>query len=404
MSYFARANQVASQIPAILENRGLPPLITRFVFTERENRAWLLAVLDQGKIARIERYTSPDLIHQLSTALGGLPVVLSNSTGLRYAVLLSPPPRLPRVAPFPGWQAGRVLLGQGKQGQAATDWAGFGHAIIAGMTRFGKSNTLRLVAAQALADGHQLIIVDPDGSTFPDLSGHDQVLYYGQSPQAAHGALEAAQEVYNTRVGQGLAHKARGEQFTPERRVVVIIDEYNGLVMAGGGPRGAFANGVVGLAYGGLKFGIHLVLAGHEFTRDLVGPVAGQMVTRVCLPVRAPSISRVVVGRAGAEKVKTPGRALTDPWGWVQIYRFDYEDFVGLVEDSIGGDGLTDSERQLIEAIKSQAGGRVTFQVLQEKGLTRTQATRLRQDWVTRGLARQAPEQDNSLVLADWVL
>lgn len=398
MSYIATARAAASKIPVVLSNRGLPPMIARYIYTERGGRAWLFAILDQHKITRIERYISPDLLHQLSTALGGAPVILSNSTGLRYAVLLSPSPKLPGVAEYPGWQMGRVLIGEGKQGQAATSWGGFGHAIIAGMTRFGKSNTLRLIALQAICEGHQLIIVDPDGSTFPDLTGHPQVLFYGQTPQSALTALDIAQEIHNTRIGQNAASKARGEPSDPTQRVIVIIDEYNGLVMANGGARAKFAQGVIGLAYGALKFGIHLVLAGHEFTRELVGPVAGQMVTRICLPVRAPSISRLIVGRAGAERVKTPGRALTDPWGWVQVYRVDYDDFVSLVSYQVG-DGLTDNERRLIETIKHDHGGRVTFQTLMRLGMTQGEAARLRQDWINRGIAKHEPKENNSVVL-----
>jgi len=38
-----------------------------------------------------EDYAASDVLHYLSTALHGLPVVISDSYGLRYAVLLGSP-------------------------------------------------------------------------------------------------------------------------------------------------------------------------------------------------------------------------------------------------------------------------------------------------------------------------
>jgi len=45
----------------------------------------------------------------------------------------------------------------------------------------------------------------------------------------------------------------------------VILDEFNGLVMVSGGERGALAQAVTQLAWGGLKFCVHLVLVGQTF-------------------------------------------------------------------------------------------------------------------------------------------
>lgn len=87
--YLPAARYVAWAIPGILAQRGLKPFISRFVLTETEQgNAWLFAVLEVSPEDYPEDYAAPELLHDLSTALHGLPVVISDSYGLRYAVLL----------------------------------------------------------------------------------------------------------------------------------------------------------------------------------------------------------------------------------------------------------------------------------------------------------------------------
>ena len=90
--YLAAARTVAQTMPAILAQRGLNPFISRFVLTETEQgNAWLFVVLEVSPLEPLEDYAAPDVVEHLSAALHGLPVVVSASYGLRYAVLLSSP-------------------------------------------------------------------------------------------------------------------------------------------------------------------------------------------------------------------------------------------------------------------------------------------------------------------------
>ena len=90
--YLPAAHYVAQAIPGILAQRGLKPFISRFVLTETEQgNAWLFAVLEVSDLNHPEDYAAPELLQYLSTALHGLPVVISESYGLRYAVLLGSP-------------------------------------------------------------------------------------------------------------------------------------------------------------------------------------------------------------------------------------------------------------------------------------------------------------------------
>jgi hypothetical protein len=88
--YLPAARIVAQKIPGVLLQLGLKPFISRFVLTETESgAAWLFVVLEVSHLEYTEDYTASGVLHYLSTALHGLPVVISNSYGLRYAVLLS---------------------------------------------------------------------------------------------------------------------------------------------------------------------------------------------------------------------------------------------------------------------------------------------------------------------------
>jgi hypothetical protein len=87
--YLPAARYVAQAIPDILAQRGLKPFISRFVLTEtQQGNAWLFVVLEVSPLKPLEDYAASDTLDYLSTGLHGLPVVISDSYGLRYAVLL----------------------------------------------------------------------------------------------------------------------------------------------------------------------------------------------------------------------------------------------------------------------------------------------------------------------------
>ncbi len=88
--YLPAARFVTEAIPGILDQLGLKPFISRIVLTETEQgAAWLFIVLEVNHQEYVEDYATPEVLDYLSKTLHGLPVVFSNSYGLRYAVLLS---------------------------------------------------------------------------------------------------------------------------------------------------------------------------------------------------------------------------------------------------------------------------------------------------------------------------
>ena len=407
------AKQAGVVIRRILAQRAgtEPSTVRRYILTERRGMVWLFAVLDDRRLASLAPYTSPETLHHLSTALRGKPVLLSNSTGLRYAVLLRRPPAPPAKVDFPAWKAGMVQVGVDMHRQpVAVSWDELGHVLVGGMTRYGKSNFLRVLAYQATQEGFRLALADPDGRTFPRFAGHPALLTaIGEDPEGCIRVLDAVLAEIRRRatlyaqLPQQPDTLEAYNRHAPEalRRILVMVDEYNGLALATGGPKGAVGQRATQIAWRGAKFGVHLVLAGQTFEKAIVGPVRDQMRTRVAFRLATASQSRIVLGQAGAERLRRPGLALSTPWGMVQTYWLDME----RVRLSSGAStGLTPDEERLARWLQVHAGGRMTRDALRRYGLGEREARRLRREWEARGLAERRPDQDNALCLSAAVL
>jgi hypothetical protein len=90
--YLTAARHVARAFPGILAQRGLSTFISRYVLTETdEGHAWLFVVLEVSPLQPPEDYAAPEVLGYISAALSGLPVVVSDSYGLRYTVLIGSP-------------------------------------------------------------------------------------------------------------------------------------------------------------------------------------------------------------------------------------------------------------------------------------------------------------------------
>lgn len=390
------AEAVARRMAEVVARRGLPPLFADWILTVHNGRFWLFGVLDLVRIRRLEQYTAPDLLHHLSTAIGGRPVEISNTSGLRYAVLLSRPPRLPRRADFPGLRRGVVLLGVNASGQTiAVPWSDLGHLLVAGRTGSGKSSFLRLLAYQAIAEGHRLILGDLDGATFPMLAEHPALLTplartpeeFDQAVRRALGEVEHRSRLYARMSGypesldeyNELAVRA-GQNTLP--RLLVILDEFNSVVMALGGPRREFARNVARLSWQGRKFGIHLIFAAQDFAKEVVGRVRDQVAAVVCFRVRSAEVARAI-GCAGAERIPAdrPGRAITDRWGLIQAFHLPKSALEGTPAAI-----LTDEEQVIIRWALEENGGYLGLADLQGRfGLGQREARRLAEEWERRG-------------------
>jgi hypothetical protein len=408
--YELQAQAIANRLPKVLQQRGLAAPFSEFLLTSAEGVVILFAILDVHKIQRLEAYLAPELLHHLSTDLQGRPVLLSNSSGLRYAIPLSPLPNIPHLINFPGVESGQVRLGVSYSGDIVhLSWPKLGHLLVAGKTGSGKSVFLRLLVHQAIAEGARLLLVDLDGATFPMLANHPSLAApLATSPETAQETVECALgecehravlyqqmdgfpenlEEYNL-----LAVRQQSESLP---KLLIVLDEFSTLMTTLGGPKSAFANQVTELGWRGRKFGIHLVFAAQDFTKQVVGRVRDQVNAVVCFQVRSAEAARAV-GCPDAVHISEsrPGLACTDRWGPVQTFYLDKR----LLSQGGVQSLLSDFDNRLAQRALIEAEGKMSIPLLVSWGISERRARALVEAWELRGWLKQDPTRQNARYL-----
>ncbi len=409
---FRLAQSVAHRLPRAFLRRRLIPAFSSFNLTRVSDLTLFIAVLDTSRIGDHRPY-SGDLLHQISTDLSGLPVYLSNSTGIRYVVLLSQPPRLPHKIDLPpdGASHGWAALGVRFTGQPVLlDWSKTPHIAVLGQTGSGKSVFLQSLAYQAIRDGMQLMISDLDQTTFGMLEGHPALRQpIASSSQATYELVERAlaecdqrAALYKTlpespqNIGEynALAIKKNLE---PLAHILVILDEASSVLAALGGAKSQMGQALATLGWRGRKFGLHFVFAAQQFTKDLIGPVRDQVSLSICFRVRNAEMAKRM-GCQGAERIpeSRPGLAITDRFGPMQAYSLDKSLLMQ-------GDGLQISLTEIEQALFGRAlaeGGKLTLSNIQAwSGATEWQSRKWLDAWALKGWVAKDPERGNAFCI-----
>ena len=403
------AETVSKQLTSALARRRLQPAFSDFYITRLAGMTLLIAVLDTARLGDHAPYTSPDLLHQLSTDLGGLPVYLSNHSGIRFVVLLSPLPKLPHKIDLPlDAPRGKLAIGMRFSSQPVLlDWDSFLHLAVLGASGSGKSIFLQSLVSQAIRDDMKVLLSDIDQTTFGMLEGHPNLAApIAASPQDALGLVEQAIAECDRRAElfkslperpqklseyNALAVKSRLE---PLPRMLVILDEASSVLTALGGAKGVMGQALATLGWRGRKFGVHFVFAAQEFTKDIIGPVRDQVGLTLCFRVRSGQMAERM-GCKGADRIPEtrPGLAISDRHGPIQTY---------FVEQSALGQGstllpaLTDLERNLFARALAE-GGKLPASKVQEWGrVSEWQARRLMETWSLKGWLAKDQNRDNA--------
>jgi hypothetical protein len=412
------AEQVAIRLPVSFTTRNLIPAFSKFFVTRDLNMTIFIAVLDTSKIGDHTRYTQQEFLHQLSTDLDGLRVYLSNSTGLRYVIPLSPLPKLPRSVELPAdIPFGMIALGVRFNGQPVlVTLSRLGHLLIVGMTGSGKSSMLRVIVMQAIRNGFLLLLADIDQTTFAMLEGHENLM----APIAitAQDALQlvlkalaecdARAALYKSMPGfpenideyNALAIKAGKE---PLPRILVVLDESSAVLKAMGGGSGEFAGKVAELGWRGRKFGIHFIFGAQEFTKDLVGAVREQVNMSIAFRVK-PTAAQMAkaIGCQGAHRIPAnrPGLAIVDRFGSMQSFFIPKP--LLLSAGSSTQESLPEMERKLFSRAIEAADGKLTLANIAEwGGMTQHQARKLQSTWAVRGWISKDGNRDNSFCITE---
>jgi len=334
-NYLAQARATQTLIIEIMTARQLQAP-ERWLLAERGGYAWLIGVLPA--LPKLAPYITQDLTHSLSTALGGRPVVISNSTGLRYAVLLSDKPSLPDTAQLPPFPAPENFdFGVGVRGPVMADAHTWQNMLIGGGQGSGKSTFLRMLSHTARVHGWDIYLADPDGHTFGGAweraigrpiasSGDDvlQLLELLESEIARRAALFRAVgdmppediDAYNLVSADKL------------KRVLLLVDEANTVM----GDKDLVR--LLGeIARRGRKWGLHMVLAAHNWrAKDVSRELSGMLQTRLCFRMADDTGGSVTLDNRAwglyANQIQRPGRAvlrLAGQYQPIQTYILDQQ-------------------------------------------------------------------------------
>ena len=411
-----RSEQLAAYLKEFLERRKLTPAFSAFYLTRWNEMDIFIAVLDTEKIPNQNPYKG-DILHQLSTDLGGLPVYLSNTTGLRYVVPLTAIPKMPRKIQLPSAAElnKQVGLGQDFTGRMITEsWQRLRHILVTGITGSGKSLFLRSLVVQALRHDMQLALSDLDGTTFPIPAGHPSLFMpIAQNTQGAHeliqgvlGECEHRKALYQTVQGapenieeyNAQAIKAGKE---PLKRILLILDEFSSTLLALGGARSSSAELLATLGMRGRKFGVTVVFAAHEFTKEQVGPLRNECDTFICFRTNSKELASKL-GCKGAELIPADrsGLCMTNRWGAMQAYFAD-KHLLMDGEQRVGESVDPGTARLFVEA-RDHHDARVTVALIRNVlHASSGEASRQQKSWALRGWLMKDPRQANAFVLTD---
>jgi hypothetical protein len=411
------AESVSRQLSNALTRRKLTPAFSDFFVTRLAGMTLLIAVLDTAKLGDHSPYICADLLHQLSTDLGGMPVYLSNHSGIRIVILLSPLPKLARKVNLPlDVPRGKLAIGVRFTGQPVLlDWEQFLHLAVLGSTGSGKSIFLQSLVSQAIRDDMQVLLSDLDQTTFGMLEGHPNLAApIATTPPAALELIEQAIAECDHRAElfkslperpqklseyNALAVKAHIE---PMPRMLVVLDEASSVLTALGGAKGAMGQALATLGWRGRKFGIHFVFAAQEFTKDIVGPVRDQVGLTLCFRIRNGQMAERM-GCKGAERIpdNRPGLAISDRHGPIQTY-FVEQSALGQRQNLLPA--LSELERSLFTRALVEGGRLSRAKVIEWGGVTEWQARKYLEAWSLRGWVAKDAKADNAFTITPKML
>jgi S-DNA-T family DNA segregation ATPase FtsK/SpoIIIE len=269
--------------------------------------------------------------------LGVSSVEIGNDTQVgRIRVLVPRPKRLFPELPegdtpiYEGSQYLPFLIGQGLNGDdffsPLSSWP---HALVAGSTGSGKTTFLRSILTQLDrwgAERANVVIVDGKGETDyfgtlsekmfvsefsePQLSADDAVsvldwLTESEVPRRKKLMLDLAREQVGRTDAKALYLQAlRDGTASPIQPLVVVIDEFNEIMIRGGASKERFVTGVTSVAQTARSVLVHLVLATQRPDRTVVpGAIKANLPARFAFRLPTASDSVTVLGHGGAERL-----------------------------------------------------------------------------------------------------
>ena len=406
--YLPEANRSVNIITDVLRQRNLAPSFSEHVVTGRGDLVVMFSSLDLQNIqGGLEAYLSQDLMHHLSTALGGKYLLTSNHTGLRYVTLLSKPPELPTRLIFPQEKPPAQIyeLGVDLYGPIRTRL--LRNFMVAGEPGSGKSNFLLCLMLIALLHGTLLFLADPDGHTFnPDVWDSLAAASVAQSAAELRKLLELIEAeiarraaLYRSaaRNGQPPADLDAYNQIAGEMLpyIMLVIDEANSYF-----DHKDLLEKLQDLARRGRKWGLVLILAAHNWrAKDVSRALSAMIPNRVCFRVSDDSSGTVVLNSRiwgkRAMALRHPGRGILLLDGRYRVFQAYWlpEDRLNSLAAGQLPAPLSDLERSLVGYALEHLDGRFIVNQLAQafagQGVSHHQVQKLAEQFERRGWLTQ---------------
>jgi len=386
---------------------------------------WVAFVLDMHRLGGVsrEQWLDTDLWAQVRATLQGRRVFVADSAGLALVVARQPgQPRRKRLpaslvmtpdATPPGDYT--VLLGESASGDVLLDLSEGERAIlVGGTTGCGKTRTIVSWVLQ-LARKHgpdqlSLALIDLKRLDFTALAGLPHLVRPVATTESdAVDLVEwCVQEMERRQVVMQAAQVTRWDRLPIENGerfplLVLVVDECADFATSD------VMGNLVELARKSRASGIAIVAATQRPDANVLNPqVKANLTTRIAFRVASHYDSKIILDRAGAERIKRTGLALTNAggqWRKVQTAYVPDEATGEWVSLAPTGPVLSDVERALVRyAVEELGGAFVTDRLYnaQERGdvatddrLSKYALVRLARAWELRGWLTEPGRDDN---------
>ncbi len=284
----------AEEIAGIIDNLMLDELglmaPAAYEVNARDKRVYLVAHYDPLMMGRsIKAYENPEIARRLRFALGGMPVHINTQTGTRYVILMHGALSLPKSVrfPFAPYEKDIFKLGVGLKGEVKIAARDMLNVMIGAAQGSGKSTILELLTYQMLVFGWKIYLADPQQHTFsPGLWNERAAMPVAGSHADMLKVLSAIENELATRVYlfQQAAQNGRPPKdidaynalgIDPLPRIGFVSDESNFYL-----ENKAIFHRIAELLREGRKFGLHIIVAAHEWHKDTIKSRVNDLFTR----------------------------------------------------------------------------------------------------------------------------
>jgi hypothetical protein len=401
-----QANEIAGIIDDLMiDELGLMAPMA-YELKTRDKRIYLVGHYDPLMMGRsLKAYENPEIERRLRNAIGK-PVHINKNTGTRYIVLMHGSISLPKSATFPvgSFTPAVFKLGIGAKGEVTLHARDMLNVMIGAAQGSGKSTILDLLTYQMVLFGWQLYLADPQQHTFSPGLWNDRIAM----PVAGSHAdmikvLNAIESELATRVHlfQQAAQGGRPPKdidayntlgIEPLPRIGFVSDESNFYL-----ENKAIFHRFAEILREGRKFGLHIVVAAHEWHKDTIKSGVNDLFqTRIALNSLSGSV--VLRNHQWGKWVegRPPGRGVlkTNKFEPIQFYLLEEARQNTELPSEICP--IPDHELQLIQRAINATEGRMTISILTGWGMSEPSARELTTRYDANGWLEKDTNKGNA--------